>query len=68
MTEKRGYSRKEAAEYCCVSVSYLVKHKDDGLGPIYIKIGGKPVYLKEDLDAWLSSFKKPESVLSTLCG
>ena len=45
-------SRREAAEYLCVSLSCLAHMACEGMGPRFFKAGGKARYLKEDLDYW----------------
>jgi predicted DNA-binding transcriptional regulator AlpA len=49
----------EAAEYICMSRSFLRKDRMDGIrvnrtpGPQFLKLGKSIRYLKEDLDTWL---------------
>ncbi len=43
---------KEAARYLGVSVSMLQRHRHNGTGPVYFKIGGRVLYRLADLDAW----------------
>ncbi len=57
--EKKCFSEKEAAEYICMSRSYLRQDRMNGIrqnrtpGPPFVKINRTVRYLKEDLDAWL---------------
>ncbi len=57
---KTTLTEKEAAEYICMSRSFLRKDRMDGIrasrtpGPQFVKLGRSIRYLKEDLDAWLS--------------
>jgi len=59
--EKRGFTRKEAAHYCGVSVSFLAHyHLKDYDGPSFVsghKKGKTAIYLKEELDRWLDSLE-----------
>ncbi len=59
-TVKRGFTTIEAAVYLGVSDSLLrqlrMKSSHD-TGPEYVKVRGKIVYLKEQLDDWLDEFK-----------
>jgi hypothetical protein len=43
-----------AAVYTGLSVNALHIRRSRGLGPRYIKRGGRVLYLKTDLDAWLT--------------
>ena len=45
-------SRKEAAEYLCVSLSCLAHMPMEGMGPRFFRAGGKVRYRREDLDRW----------------
>ena len=62
----RVLSEKETAAYICMSRSYLAQARMDGhrggrtQAPPFIKIGRSVRYLREDLDAWLDSFRKLE--------
>ena len=59
-TSKRLH-RKQAAEYLGVSLSWLDKARLTGLGPIYIRIGGKGgrvVYDSGDLDEFLQNNRR----------
>lgn len=46
-----------AANYCCVSKSFLDKMRCYGEGPVYYKFGASVVYNKEDLDAWIAAYR-----------
>jgi Helix-turn-helix domain len=43
----------EAAKYLRLSGRTLEKHRIQGTGPIYRKIGGRVVYALDDLKAWV---------------
>jgi hypothetical protein len=47
-----------AAEYICKSTSWLTKARMLGTGPVYLKVGGGVIYLKTDLDAWLTGARR----------
>lgn len=57
---QRAFPEKQAAEYVGFSVYFLRECRIGrlGPGPRFIKIGRSVRYLKEDLDAWLDSFKQ----------
>lgn len=63
--DKRGYKEEEASEYIGMSRSFLRQSRMTGQldgkipPPPFLKVGKRAVrYLKEDLDLWLSQFKK----------
>ena len=43
----------EAARFIGLSGRTLEKHRTDGTGPRYSKLGGRVVYRLEDLQAWV---------------
>src|SRR3981081_3014428 len=43
----------EAARFVGLSIRTLEKHRTYGTGPRYSKLGGRPVYRLEDLQAWV---------------
>ncbi len=47
----------EAASYLRLSKSLIDKYRVFGGGPLFAKLGGRIVYSKEDLDAWISARK-----------
>ncbi|MBN5930129.1 DNA-binding protein [Legionella pneumophila] len=57
--DKRVFKEVEAANYICMSRSFLSQDRVNGAlknrtpGPKFIKIGRSIRYLKEDLDIWL---------------
>ena len=65
--EKRGFTEREAANYIGMSPSYLRQDRANGIrenrtpGPPYIKAGRNIRYLKEDLDAWLETYRVTHS-------
>ena len=53
-------SRPEAADYCkqkfgSGSTKTLAKFASQGLGPAYVKFGGRALYRRADLDAWFAT-------------
>ncbi|HHG8520955.1 TPA: DNA-binding protein [Legionella pneumophila] len=63
--DKRVFKEVEAANYICMSRSFLSQDRVNGAlknrtpGPKFIKIGRSIRYLKEDLDIWLDQQRKP---------
>ncbi|QEY51416.1 helix-turn-helix domain-containing protein [Legionella longbeachae] len=63
--DKRVFKEVEAANYICMSKSFLSQDRVNGAlknrtpGPKFIKIGRSIRYLKEDLDIWLDQQRKP---------
>ncbi|HIF0138867.1 TPA: DNA-binding protein [Legionella anisa] len=63
--EKIVFKEIEAANYICMSRSFLSQDRVNGAlknrtpGPKFIKIGRSIRYLKEDLDMWLNQQRKP---------
>ena len=47
-------STPEAAVYLGNSARTLARWRSLGLGPSYIRVGGKVRYLRRDLDEWLA--------------
>jgi predicted DNA-binding transcriptional regulator AlpA len=45
----------EAAQLLDLSPRTLEKHRCDGTGPIYHKLGGRVVYAVADLQAWIEA-------------
>lgn len=45
----------EAARLLDLSPRTLEKHRCDGTGPIYHKLGGRVVYAIADLEAWIAA-------------
>lgn len=64
IVEKRVFKEAEAANYICMSRSFLSQDRVNGTlanrtpGPKYIKIGRSIRYLKDDLDSWLEQHRK----------
>lgn len=62
--EKRVLNESEAANYICMSRSFLSQDRMNGVlknrtpGPKYIKIGRSIRYLKDDLDSWLDNHRQ----------
>ncbi|MGF1749533.1 helix-turn-helix transcriptional regulator [Vibrio cionasavignyae] len=65
---KRAYTEQETAEYIGMSRSFLRQSRMEGqrknrtIAPPFIKIGRAVRYLKEDLDGWLESHRKLDSL------
>jgi excisionase family DNA binding protein len=47
---------KEAAEYLSISVPTLNRKKDDGIIP-FVKVGGRIIFIRKDLDEYLTKNK-----------
>lgn len=62
--EKKVFKEVEAANYICMSRSFLSQDRVNGTlanrtpGPKFIKIGRSIRYLKDDLDSWLDHHLK----------
>ncbi|MDF1758367.1 MAG: DNA-binding protein [Legionellaceae bacterium] len=62
--EKKVFKESEAANYICMSRSFLSQDRSNGTlknrtaGPKYIKIGRSIRYLKDDLDLWLDHHRQ----------
>ena len=59
----RGFSTKGAAEFLGISESYLKsarkkKKPKSIIGPKFTKVGSKIIYLREDLNAYLTKAKE----------
>ncbi|MBD3942803.1 helix-turn-helix domain-containing protein [Microbacterium sp. NEAU-LLC] len=50
-------SRNEVAEYTGISVPTLARWAGEGKGPKSIKAGGRRIYRKRDVLAWLDSLE-----------
>ena len=61
--DKRVFKEVEAANYICMSRSFLSQDRVNGTlanrtqGPNYIKIGRSIRYLEDDLDSWLDQHR-----------
>lgn len=58
----RGLNEKQAAQYIGFSSQYLrasrlKNRKTPSDAPPFIKIGGRVVYLRDELDKWLESYR-----------
>lgn len=62
----RGLNEKQAAQYIGFSSQYLrasrLKNNTNKEAPPFIKIGGRVLYLKDDLDQWLESYQVEKAV------
>ena len=62
--EKKVFKESEAANYICMSRSFLSQDRMNGAlknrtpGPKYMKIGRSIRYLKDDLDSWLDCHRQ----------
>lgn len=48
---------QDAAKMCGLAPQTLANYRSMGKGPSYLKIGGRIVYLLEDLIAWRDSHR-----------
>ncbi len=61
--DNNAFNEIEAASYIGMSRSFLAISRMDGdrdgrtPGPPYVKVGRRVIYLKDDLDAWLSEHR-----------
>jgi predicted DNA-binding transcriptional regulator AlpA len=55
--QQRYLSEKQTAEYLGLSVKTIQRHRGTGLGPAYIKAGGRVLYDLHDLDNWMQRHK-----------
>ncbi len=69
--DKQSYTEAETSEYLCMSRSYLRKARMGLFShhptppPKFIRVGTRGIrYLKQDLDAWLQSQPKGETLAS----
>jgi hypothetical protein len=53
--EAAAFTADAAAVYTGLSVNALGIRRSRGLGPRYLRRGARILYLKTDLDAWLSA-------------
>ena len=60
--ENKLYSSKEAAKYIGISENTLRQYRLNGTGALFIKKGKRVFYQKPDLDNWLNSLPKYQSV------
>jgi len=59
MTGKCAYfNPREAAACLGLSTRTLERYRVSGDGPVFVKLGGKVRYLREDLDAWVRSRRR----------
>ena len=49
---------REAAEYLGLSPRTLDRYRVSGAGPVFLKLGGRVGYLREDLDDWLRTRRR----------
>jgi len=56
-TTAAALSTQEAAAYSSIARATLKKWRATGDGPPYVRVGTKIVYLKEDLDEFLTSHR-----------
>ena len=55
---EKYYDTPEAAEYLRFSAATLNERRMAGDGPIYFKVGGRVVYARRDLDAWMAAYRR----------
>ena len=69
---KRLMTEQETSEYICMSRSFLRQSRMEGHrenrtpAPPFIKIGRSIRYMREDLDAWLDSFQRHNSLMEAI--
>jgi len=69
---KRVMTEQETSEYICMSRSFLRQSRMEGHrenrtpAPPFIKIGRSIRYMREDLDAWLDSFQRHNSLMEAI--
>lgn len=57
---------EQAAHYCASAASTFEKLRVFGGGPVFVKIGRRVAYKREDLDAWIDgNRRRSTSHLST---
>jgi hypothetical protein len=49
---------RAAAKYSGLPDHYLNRLRVKGGGPLFVKVGGRVLYLPDDLDAWLLAHKR----------
>lgn len=47
----------EASVYSGVAAKTLANWRSLGVGPTYVRVGGRVVYMVSDLDAWLAAHR-----------
>jgi predicted site-specific integrase-resolvase len=58
MQEKQNLSRKEAADYLCLSPRTLEKWAVTGEGPVFHRLGTRVIYCVSDLDDFISQGRR----------
>jgi hypothetical protein len=56
--KKKLLCTKEIATLSSLSVSFFEKHRNDGIGPRYLKIGGRVFYEVDDFEFWLNCHQR----------
>lgn len=51
-------SVREAAQYIGLSKTFLDHRRVSGDGPTFLKLGGRVLYERDALDAWLASCRR----------
>jgi excisionase family DNA binding protein len=51
-------SVREAAQYIGLSKTFLDHRRISGNGPTFLKVGGRVLYERDALDAWLASCRR----------
>jgi hypothetical protein len=57
MPHSPNLTPNEAAAYVKVGVRTLARYRALGIGPAYIKLRGKILYRRADLDSWLQAYR-----------
>jgi predicted DNA-binding transcriptional regulator AlpA len=55
---RRILPTEAAAEYCGLTASTFEKYRVFGGGPVFVKLGRRVVYAREDLDKWISDCRR----------
>ena len=59
MTEETDYlNTLQAARIVGLSTKTLARYRVKGKGPVFLRLGGRVRYLREDLDAWARSRRR----------
>ncbi|MDY7093778.1 MAG: helix-turn-helix domain-containing protein [Acidobacteriota bacterium] len=58
LEEPGAYTTPLAAEYLGLSPATLETMRSRGGGPVFVKLGRRVVYRREDLDEWLTKNRK----------
>jgi excisionase family DNA binding protein len=54
-------TQQQLAEELQVSLRTLVRWRQEGTGPVFIRVGRSPRYRRADIDAWLEPQRRGEA-------